>query len=909
MKVYYSPAYNGFVYTGLAEGDILFDSVVCNTKSLVSLIELHAGMNIPVASAVDRMMDYYRAMKSYVSANPGNIFEKSYERDGINSAKECLKWRDLMIVAGWKPGENDVTARMKALAEIEKNFRSISDGEKLLLVTEAVKKGCPLPENLEIVTPFDYSCFMPAEKGLLDALAERKVNVHANKDLPTKQNDLRKLSELLLENNPEKMTFTEPKDSRSVNIWQFEERSEALQYLTQIEPSEYSVWINRDNRAFDNHLACLQKPTCGSEDSGATQLSELPLIGLAIFSRPLDLKAVLNWLAVPMSPLSGNLRYSLTNAIVSTGGYFNEECKNILDGAEEKDKNAILHFLPKFSEPTECISAESKIAKSDVSDYVSELSKWISKKISICSKSDSADSDEEMSVVEQLQCALSVCSMMMRILDDLDLTKISYEDLLLTFDSLSVEAQTTASLGLKGCQNMVPSGSNFAAVSKKTIWCDFYNPDEQELTYSFLLPAEKAAVGENVWSEKDERLYDRMNKFLPFLFTEDQIDLVTVKKTGTKDAVKDPLIICLEKNIAETEIYETKSLDALDGIEKETLEKFSNRGQDAAGTIHFSRTDLVKFREQESYSSISELIDDPFDYVFEKNLYLRKQGLSALSSIPATKGTVAHAIIEELFNPKHGGTVADIEKQIEERFEEVFAQVVLENGGILLQTENLSELDIFKTQVKDCVKNLNKVIADNNLKVVGCEQPHKDVRIPEFSGVEISFRGDLDMVLEDANGDYVVFDFKYSPKFDKYKNLLKSNRSMQLALYKGLIRETAEKRARAAAYVLLPKVFVITTDNFAGDVFRVNVDEALAGNLLEKMSNSYKYRKEQIMEGVVEDGEGLAFDEDACPPIAYIDDAEREHLVPLELEKIPKEKRWKKKGNEYSDYLIFKAGK
>ena len=163
MKVFYNPSYDGFVYYDFSKTNIAFDTIVCNTRSLVDLLELHAGLHIPVASDLERTLDYYTAIKNYSKTNPGHLFAKSFERDGINTAKECLKWRDAMLLAGWVPGKNDASERMKTLSAIEKNFKSPSFGEKLLQITKAVKEGCALPKDLEIIIPFDYHCFQPAE--------------------------------------------------------------------------------------------------------------------------------------------------------------------------------------------------------------------------------------------------------------------------------------------------------------------------------------------------------------------------------------------------------------------------------------------------------------------------------------------------------------------------------------------------------------------------------------------------------------------------------------------------------------------------------------------------------------------------------------------------------------------------
>ena len=144
---------------------------------------------------------------------------------------------------------------------------------------------------------------------------------------------------------------------------------------------------------------------------------------------------------------------------------------------------------------------------------------------------------------------------------------------------------------------------------------------------------------------------------------------------------------------------------------------------------------------------------------------------------------------------------------------------------------------------------------------------------------------------------------------------------MQLALYKGLVYIATGKHAKAAAYVLLPDVKVITADELKGAIFHTNVDEERAGNLLKEMSNSYAFRKnqikpeneEQIEPGIIEDGEELVFPfingRSVPPSIDYADSTETLSLVPMDMETHPRNKTWNKKENKYSDYKTFKAGK
>ena len=57
MKVYYSPEYSGFTYTGLKDkGGILFDTAVVDTGGLINLLCLHGGMHYEVSDSTERMI-------------------------------------------------------------------------------------------------------------------------------------------------------------------------------------------------------------------------------------------------------------------------------------------------------------------------------------------------------------------------------------------------------------------------------------------------------------------------------------------------------------------------------------------------------------------------------------------------------------------------------------------------------------------------------------------------------------------------------------------------------------------------------------------------------------------------------------------------------------------------------------
>ena len=899
MKVFFNPAYTNFVYQNLEKNPLQFDQKVCNTEALIDLLELHAGLHTQVKDEIERRLEYCKAMALYIEENPNSIFAASYNIDAYNTAKQCLEWRDAFVVSGWNGEDETGSKRLDELSRIEKYFKLPSSVERIKILINEIKAGCNIPDNLEIITPFDYKYFSPYVKELLDALAARKdktVNISAQ-ILPEGNSYLRQMADILI--NCKKDALDLRKADDSVDVWLFEEKNDALRYLSQLEDDNFKVWINRDNKAFDNYLSFVGKPTCGSEDKGVTVLGSIPFLTLKLLEKPLNLTSLVTYLGLFVSPFTKDFRKELQEKITSSGGYFNEKCKEIIAKAEEDDADAVKKFLPDIEDIENALNEDFAYTKDYLATYIGNISDWLTSYL----KKEQIIPGNRV----QLEASKKICSYMLALLDISNKTSFTYQELMLLFENLTADIKTEIYPGEKACRNLINSPSNFAEVSESTIWCDFYNPDEEVLTTSFMYPSEKKYLEKTLWKDEIEKTYNRYNELLPFLYTDKKLVLVIVKKQGTADVTKNPVIIRLMKNMGmdEKQFYDylkKPDITKLKGIKTLPSSEINNHHQDEHGLVHFTRTDLIKFRETESYSSITNLIENPFDYVMEKNCNFAMSGEAAMGEVYTTKGTVAHAIIEELFNPKHGGTAADIKKQIDTRFEEVCDQKILEEGGILLQKENKSDTDIFRALMKECVNRLQHFIEINNLTVKSCEQKHEKEELAEFCACGINFSGSIDMVLEDSAREPVIFDFKYSGGFKKYEAMLRENRSMQLELYNALVKHSLgrDQLNCRRAYVLLPEVKVITPNAFEGAHYYIRCDRTHA-SLINEMKNSYLYRKNQILNGEVEDGEYVEIEN--LDYYSQINDANNP-LVPLEKD----DKNPYKAANKYSKYASFKAG-
>ena len=307
---------------------------------------------------------------------------------------------------------------------------------------------------------------------------------------------------------------------------------------------------------------------------------------------------------------------------------------------------------------------------------------------------------------------------------------------------------------------------------------------------------------------------------------------------------------------------------------------------------------IIKPRQEESATSLEMLIQNPMDYVFKYMAKIKPEGIAAINEILLTKGTVAHAVIKAIFEPSENEPKGTRE-YINANFETIFNKQLEQCGAILLLPENHFEKELLRTQLKECLGLLIETFKENNLAVKYCEKEYSQENILETANA----KGIADMVLEDKDGNIYLFDFKWTGNEDKYSDLIKESRSVQLALYSALIRKSENKAVKAAAYVLLPKTTVITCgENLQGNnIIHIN-DAKSMEDVFETVKNSYKYRMEQLKQGIVEMADGLA-------DFAYLNDTENKNLVPLETEEIKTDngKQTVKKQNTYSNYLCFKA--
>ena len=903
MKLFYNPSFTGNAYVDFEKTPVMFDAKVVNTAGLCGIIRLHAGICSKVKEYGTRFVDYYAAMKKFMAKNPKNTLAASFKIDSLNTAKKCLEWRDTLAAAGWTKASPAPTERMKVLSGVEEFFDDKSAGEELLELIAQVEGGCTLPE-LEIHTSSYYEDFSPAEVRLLNALIERGVTFKAD-DKKLESNNISKVLSILEGGKGIKLDSND----ESFEIWKFAERDEAIKYLSLLDATDFDVWINADNKEFDNWQKLEGKKTSGSEISGIPQTAELLAIGLTMFERPLNLYNIVEWLNTSINPLSDYFRKKLAEKICKSGGYYNDGCRAFINKQIEEYpdlKEKIEKFLPDINQP---YFEETDIEVAAIKAFVQNLRKWCAQKIALNKDGNAA--------VDQLGYVINQADTLLLLLEEIGETAIPYSSIEAMSSIILNNVSMKQYSAQAGCKNIINSYADFCDEADKTIWCDFYQSgDSGKLTYSFLSPIEKEAFQESLslWDTLKERDYLRKLLLTPFAKTKKKLVLVTIDKIGSAPAPKSPVYIQLEKYFADKKkpndfsknllkpFVKEKSLDA--ALSK-AIKKIDNRMESDQEFIEIKNKAFIKdnWSEYQSSTSLESLIPHPLDYVLDTYVAFKSNALDQLNDLSTTKGKVAHKVIQLLFSPKKeekdSGTPAYIRTQIDKHFDEIFEDTVQSEGAILLTKDSKFELQQFKKQLSASLEGLLKGISENKLRVVACEksvgyQQEKDsdkVIRHGFIG-DLDTKGFIDMQLEDPEGNPYIFDFKWTTS-DRHAQKLKENKSIQLALYKELIEQETKRKVKAVAYYLLPLARFVSTSDLKGAINLSHIlieSERASKDLLKEIQNSYKYRKEEILSGKLEETAGWAKedityeqqrDDLGLLPMDYYDNAKTGHYNPI----------------------------
>lgn len=927
MKILFSPEYRGHVFLGINEENTqLMDVMVCDTMALIGMLELRMGIHAEDHPEHYRAVKYYEVMRAYMQDNPKNILSDSFKLSSLGTAGQALRWRDSLVLDHWKGVEVPDMERLNVLAGIEKMFDCPGMPDRLKKVLTFInKEKADCFKDIEVELPCPMDLLHPAVQELLEAMQKHgaKLTVKATKEDKAATN-LQKVAAMLQSASGEEIVLDE--SDQSLKIYQFYDENAANEYLAlKGDEMQADVWINNSNKAMDNWLRMMGKPTMGSTmEASIPQLLQLFVSGIDMMKEPLNIQSLISWLQSPMQPMGNYFGRKLSALVIKTGGYRNEKCKELIENyltgngkfsfdafvteeqtekerakrhkqeAEER-KRLVSIYLP----PLEAKEQEG-IETNRLKSYLDNLSSWARSRAFLL-----REQPDNEGWCSQLESLAQMCDTFVLLLDSSNMGELvdtkQMDSWISTLYKGEAFMQYTAQVGSR---TLIDHPAKMATRSKRTIWMNFAAGEGRQLDCSFLYPTERKAVKDTLtlWDEASETTYNERMQLMPFVMTDEQLILVTTKLTGGEVTPVHPALVRMKKQIKNWEAF-VVTPDLMD----EEMEPVTPAVVPLEGSVlTFDHADRLKWPNHLAPTILDTLVEYPFDYLMEQLLNIVSTVPNSIAEIKRTKGTVAHAVIEHLFAPRDGQRCSkadEIAKRIEEEFDEQVRKQIEACGAILYLPENKLDAELLKGQLRNCLNVLLQIIRDNKLVVTGCEyEVRKDMQLlKNDDGWDM--KGLIDMTLEDENHHPVVFDFKWTTskgtsKDGYYRKLLENNRSIQLELYRYMLSAETRDTVERTAYFLMPEAHLYSKEKFEG-IHCTQLNAENKDNIVEQLRQSFFYRKQLMDQGRVEMGEGKPVE-----GLLYTQDQPEHNLFPLAGDKdgILEE-------NKFSNYKLFKTRK
>lgn len=896
MKIIFCPSLSGRTHLDLGSTHVCLSCQVLETLGLLQQLALHAGVHVEIPSYVKRLASYHRGLMDYDRAYPNNMFHRSIAIDSMSVAKTLMGWRDALAIAGWNCGHEGISTRLDALAVIEANLEE-NKGSLAVLLHRVATRLQQMREGIA---------------GVPQAYKELEVEVVCPKEMLP--NYLLPIFDTLehLAKSVTYGTVDTTKVPRKMSIIEFTDQYKAEAWLAMQQADEYEVWLNTDNKRLDNWLHMTGQAVAGSEMMRSNpQITQMFLLAIQLFQRPLNVNTLLQYLYLPECPLTWNFSSRLASTIVREGGFASDkvlECITEYLGSEfikDDDKETQPKFTPEQRKEQYSMYLPFDLLNDDNVQCLVEENDDIDIKALTTFLDNIKNYAATHAIglvalrpddlcIAQLQDVVVMIEALQEIIEsagsDLRFTTLQQwaQSLYETSDYRQYNAQV-------GCRNVVTSPASIVSPVQSAVWCDFYGDVNAALSTDFLSPREAEGLREAgilLWTKETETNFHNFVLETPLHMTTEQMTFIVCKRQGATDLPTHPLRLQLADDV------EVICGDALfDQLPSCPIEKTDNHREEDAVEVKFdAAAHPVVWRQQESFSALSQLLQNPLDYFMNYTLGFSEKSPTEIL-MPLTMGNVAHETIEQLFT-KHAGS--NLAVDVLKAYGQAFNAALAKKGALLLRPEYHLDRDKLQYQLQRCVKQLAEVISANGLTVVKCEQ--EEVQDIGFEH-GVMLKGYIDMLLRDKAGNDVVFDLKWTTTKNKYQDAVKENRAAQLAIYQAMLQQHDDHpEAARTAFFVMPAGHLVTSDDFIGD----NIEHIVPmsdDDIMSMLREGYKVRREEISNGHIETAELM--------PITEIEYAQKSGVLPLEqdgkrLAVDGKQTNVKVKAkNRYSDYKCF----
>ncbi|MBO7269134.1 MAG: hypothetical protein J6U83_05195, partial [Bacteroidales bacterium] len=177
MRIHFSPWFSARPYIGREKNRIIFGEKIVGPSGLLQLLQEAAGIYHTSVQLQIRMAEYYRSMKSKIKS--GDIFFNSFQADPMGVSNQILKWRDILVKAGWdvKSSGRSKNERLDFIKRMETENLPLGEADMWFEVLQLAKDGAYKGVDIEIVSEVPQNILPPFYRSLLNYIAGSGIKV------------------------------------------------------------------------------------------------------------------------------------------------------------------------------------------------------------------------------------------------------------------------------------------------------------------------------------------------------------------------------------------------------------------------------------------------------------------------------------------------------------------------------------------------------------------------------------------------------------------------------------------------------------------------------------------------------------------------------------------------------------
>ena len=861
MKIFFSTIFDSSSYPAniFMQNGIAVGAVHLGPAGLLNFLQLHLGVPAPESNTLKRIFQYRNNLEKH---QQGSFFKNSFEVNALDVSTALLLWRDELKLAGWD-FKTDASSpkRLHDLALVEKEELHPGFADNFREIYRLLKNDQPLPlekvilhEPLELLPSFYQQLFSRlGESGV--EIEEWKPEVLINK-----QTDLGSLQDMVLnKNHPDKKNNLR-KDG-SVQILQFGEQLSAANGITALVEQDVLFRPVIINESSDTSLAlALRERGIPYTGQALHAVSHPDLQLLAVMPvwlwKPYPPQQVLDFLLSPFNIFPERLSLQWADIFSENPGVSQEKWfeKIELYTAGIEDEKAMSKPVDRLNYLLNAgVEQEQRIAVEKVASYYQYFYNIFNARCAV------SKDDHEQSRLMRL---CSVFKSFIGVLGEYpseDIDSLGLQQLvnlvlkpvsLIPYEKEAGSLHEIAAPGLLtgDCQDLLWFGFT-ASQSTPAIWSQWSGAELDWLAQrNVLLDSGKTIA---------KRQFFFLTQWLRFvkgrvIFV---IPSVMNGERAQSHSFKPFLDACFDKLHEVTIHIEQPGHVQLLRKEKvkTDLVPFSPV-PNFPGYWNLKNTHLLARREKpESYNSLQKLLKYPYQWVMTYKAKLKSGRTFYLPPVHMFYGNLSHEIFQRLLMMIDILTVDTDE--IKNRYTKITSDLI-EQQGLLLHTTGQEEvLRAFREYLFDKFLVLLNHIKSNKWTVEDCEV----TRSRMFGDEEIE--GRCDVLLKRKKGKEIqkaVIDLKYQGE-RKYRLLMTGTADLQLAIYSRIFHPLAQHCPTAYFIIRQGILFTSCSDAFKGGhiVNPKNFMGETYGELLSRMEETIRFRREELSKGKIEVGEGV----------------------------------------------------